>query len=484
LAVIGLVWGAFVFFPQMGTAAVPAGRAVATGPVPDADWTSVALELIKIESRQPSERPSAEKSPPVESAAAAPLLYRANPSRTGAVDASGPHGLKERWRFEIENAAMLSSPLIAGDAVFGAFTVIDPPSSYGGVFRLDVETGEERWILEYADAAKKKDFRGFFSSPALSADGGRLVIGQGLHPDSNVDLLCIDTATGALLWTLRTPVHFESSPVIDGNVVLVGAGAIEQPPDMKPRGDPAGIGNPGYVVAADLETGRELWRYAVNDPESSPIVADGVVFVGSGFNGKAVVALRTAPDEKLRELSQERLLWKTATPHPATGAVTLAGDLVLVGCGNGDYVFAAPKPEGNVIALDRRTGEIRWNAPQPDAVLGAVAVADGVAYAPIRNGDVVALQLATGKEIWRRSVTGRPIFSGPAVSGSKLYITTQDGYLAVLNIASGEILEKHYINSPTRPGEQGLSLSSPFVANGLVVVGSETGGVVCFGAAE
>jgi hypothetical protein len=40
--------------------------------------------------------------------------------------------------------------------------------------------------------------------------------------------------------------------------------------------------------------------------------------------------------------------------------------------------------------------------------------------------------------------------------------------------------EKVYLNAPERPGEQGLSISSPLVAHGRLFIGSETGGLRCY----
>jgi len=90
-----------------------------------------------------------------------------------------------------------------------------------------------------------------------------------------------------------------------------------------------------------------------------PAIQDGVVYIGSGINGSAVVALRLASDEDLKAAGQDRLLWKSETPFPATGAVSLVDELVLIGCGNGDYVYAAPNPEGAVLAFDQSSGEER-----------------------------------------------------------------------------------------------------------------------------
>ncbi|NQU20894.1 MAG: hypothetical protein HQ567_06390, partial [Candidatus Nealsonbacteria bacterium] len=43
--------------------------------------------------------------------------------------------------------------------------------------------------------------------------GKSLVIGQGLHPDYDSELVCIDTATGTVKWLIDCPLHIESSPL-------------------------------------------------------------------------------------------------------------------------------------------------------------------------------------------------------------------------------------------------------------------------------
>jgi outer membrane protein assembly factor BamB len=184
----------------------------------------------------------------------------------------------------------------------------------------------------------------------------------------------------------------------------------------------------------------------------------------------------------LEQKGLDRLIWHTPTPHPATGTITLTEDLVLIGCGNSNYVFVAENPEGFVLALDRETGNLLWEVPVPDAVLGAIAVRGDTAICPVRNGEVVALDLRrSGEILWRQRINGNsPALAGPAFTGELVYAVSQDGYLVVLDAADGSQVERHYINAPGKPGELGLSVSSPFVVGGRVYVGSETGGVRCF----
>ncbi len=464
---------------------------------PRTDWAKVALALIEQEAATksrpvttlsapaapapaPATTPTATSTQPAQVARS----FRGDVGRSGHLGGTAPRGLTPGWSYFAQdeaNAMYLSSPMVVGDAVYGASCYYNPPGSIGTIFCLDAATGKQRWLCETKKPGGA-EFKGFISSPALTADGKYLVIGQGLHTDFDSELVCLDAATGAVRWLVPTPLHIESSPCIDGDLVVAGVGAVEQGEEHRPKGDANGHGHPGFVIGVRISDGREIFRATVIDPEGSPLLLDGICYIGSGMNGSAVVALRTQSDAELKIAGLTRELWRTATPHPAVGAATLAGDVVLLGCGNGDFTFAAQKPEGLVIALDKATGSIRWQATMPDAVLGPIAVSGNKAIVPLRSGAVMAIDLsAQGKTLWQVQVNkSAPVFAGAAFTGSLVYAVSNNGYLVVLDAADGKQLEKIYICAKGKPGELGLGTSSPLVVNGRLYVGSETGGLRCF----
>lgn len=471
---------------QAGDSPFPTGARI--------DWAAQAVEWLKQEKLASLSRGATSAPAPVASAAGA-TIFGGSPLRNGYSGGGSPLGLLPAWDFpapgspaaeELGAAMFFSSPAVVDGAVYGAACLLDAFGNYGTVFCLDAAAGRPRWTSSgYKDSnGKDCQFKGFFSSPAISADGQHLVIGQGLHNDEHCDLVCISTKTGRLHWHVKTPLHIEGSPAIDGDLAVAGAGAIESGSDHKVQG------HAGLVLAVQVSTGRKLWEYQLNDPESSPVMRDGIVYIGSGFNGNAVVALRTETDEALKSKGLDRLVWRSPTPYPATGTITLADDLVLVGCGNGDYVFVDPRPQGSVLALDRRTGKPCWEVKLPDAVLGRIAVRDGKAAVPVRNGEVVMIDLnvgrgspapAAGRILWRQRISGeKAILAGPAFTGAYVYAVSQDGRLAVLDAKDGRLVEKHNLNAKGKPGEMGLAVSSPTIAGGRLYVGSETGGLRCF----
>ena len=488
LLLAGGLYALIAFWPAAEPSATGGRRTAATPAGPTGaqsvyvDWTRVAL--ARIEARQNGTATTAAPVSPAPTAPDAtstePFIFRNGPTRLGAIGEAPAQGLKVAWkqypRWTDENgvaqedseAMILSSPAVHGTRVFAGSCLIDPPDSFGVLFCVDAASGRQLWST---DKIQGKEMKGFFSSPAVTADGRFVLVGQGLHPDSNCNFICADAQTGRIVWTLQVPMHLESSPAIDGDIVYIGVGAIEDPATHKP------ISHPGFVLAVRISDGKEVWRHDVADPESSPIVKDGVVYIGSGFNGNAVVALRTGTDEELKSRGETRELWKTSTPYPITGAITALGDAIIAGGGNGDFVFRDPNPAGVVIALDRKTGAQLWKTPMPDAVLGAVA-AGPLLLCPVANGELVALKPEDGKQVWASRISGNaPVLAAPAIAGEEVFAVSQDGYLARFELKTGKQLEKIYINSAEKPGSQGLSISSPLVVNGRIIVGSETGGL-------
>ena len=154
-------------------------------------------------------------------------------------------------------------------------------------------------------------FKPFFSSPAISADGKYLVIGQGLHEDADCELLCLETATGKVRWTVEDAAAHR---IVARRSAATWSSSARARSKATSTRRPA---IPGMVVAVRISDGKELWRAQVNDPESSPAIGDdGTVYIGSGFNGNAVVALRSETDEELKARNLDRDPLADACPLP------------------------------------------------------------------------------------------------------------------------------------------------------------------------
>jgi quinohemoprotein ethanol dehydrogenase len=125
-------------------------------------------------------------------------------------------------------------------------------------------------------------------------------------------------------------------------------------------------GNWGRVYALDAATGRELWTY---DPgvdgqwgryAPSDIVNRGVVVSGGNVYVGSLDGYLHAIDAKTG-----KQVWKVDTllgrgpkdfHYIITGAPAIAGDVIVIGYGGGDFKGA----RGSVSAYDLRTGAFRW----------------------------------------------------------------------------------------------------------------------------
>ena len=463
LAAILISWG------RAGSHARKVGRV---------DWAKVAEDIIAQEklrqasggSLGPAENASA--TPTGASAVTQGVLLAGGEdfSRVHYGGGPAPGGLNPLWSFKPEATVFLGTPAIAGKRIYAAGCQADLGAYTGLLTCLDFDSGKPLW---QTTQIRNEPLRPFFSSPAVTADGKFMIIGQGLHQDRDCSLLCFDAATGQQVWAVKTPLHVESSPAILGDLVVAGAGAIEGE-------DGKAVGDPGFVLAVRISDGKLLWKQPVNDPESSPAVDEsGMVFIGSGCNGNAVVALRSESDEQLQTKKLDRVAWRTVVAQPMLGPITLAGRMVIAAGGNGDMVHSGRNPQGLVVALDKQTGRSLWQTTLDDAVLGAVASRDGVLFCPVRNGDVVALAASDGHVLWRARVSGNaPVLAGCAVAKDRAYAVSNDGYLAAISVGDGKVLEKFYLNEQGQPGT-GLSISSPQIMGNRIIIGTETGGLRC-----
>jgi serine/threonine-protein kinase len=210
------------------------------------------------------------------------------------------------------------------------------------------------------------------------------------------------------------------------------------------------IGSGADVYALDAATGQRRWSYTTAGVvDTSPVLADGIVYVGSA-DGGGVYALDAATG---------RLRWFYSQSGAYDNSPAVAGGTVYVDSG------------GNVYALDAATGQLRWSYTTGGAG-NSLAVAVGTVYAG-SGGDVYALDAATGRLRWSYPAAGG-VDSGPAVDGSTVYLGSTGGSVDALDAATGRLRWSY----PARGGVD----SGPAVADGTVYVGSTAGKVYALNA--
>jgi outer membrane protein assembly factor BamB len=154
-----------------------------------------------------------------------------------------------------------------------------------------------------------------------------------------------------------------------------------------------------------------LWSYVAGG-QSSPAVANGAVFIGSG---NSVYAL---------DATSGTLQWSYATGSTIESSPAVANGSVYIG-----------SDDGNLYSLNASTGALQWSyAAGSNAYYCSPAVANGVVYGGAYNSSVYALDASTGALLWSNDALTE---ASPTVANGVLYVGTGFGEYEAFNLPQG-----------------------------------------------
>lgn len=355
----------------------------------------------------------------------------------GRIASTGGHQVEfagKVWDFlakdggQVVSGLFVSSALVEDDRVYIASA--HPTLKFGNLYCLDRQTGKELWKFD-----DDGEFKQAYSSPCVA--DGRLFIGEGWHDDKKCKLYCLDlknvdekTKTPKKLWAFETNSQTESSPAAADGKVYFGAG------------------NDGFFCC-DAATGKKLWQFPPKPGPrllrfgAAPVVADKKVFVGTGVDRLAQgdqgeTALFCLDADTGKEL------WRVAVDYPCWGAGVVWDGHVYFGIGNGDIFTDADKPGGALLCMDSKTGKQIWRVNVGNGVLERPAVDQDHVYFSCRDGHCYCLARADGKEKWRTPLDS-PVFASPALAAcsgcgktSSVYAVATGGTVACLDPNTGK----------------------------------------------
>lgn len=142
---------------------------------------------------------------------------------------------------------------------------------------------------------------------------------------------------------------------------------------------------------------------------------------------------------------------------------------------------------------------VQWKFRTKGRVISSPAVADSTVYVGSTDGGLYAIDRSSGTQRWRFATEG-PIASSPAVANGLVFILSADGKCYAVDASTGQQRWAFVTKGERRftaPGIHGaiprtermpdpfdVFLSSPTVANGLVIFGSGDQHVYAVGAAD
>jgi outer membrane protein assembly factor BamB len=294
------------------------------------------------------------------------------------------------------------APVRARPIVHGE--VVFAASDDGNLYALDARTGAERWKSEIGKAIERADFgapefRYDHQAPAPTVAGDTVFAAS-----TGGQLVALDLATGKERWRFRAADISTSTPAVRGETVFFAS-------------------FDGHAYAVDARTGELRWKHDFGaEVPTSPAPCDDLVLFGS--RSYDLVALR-ADDGAPAWSYYFWFSWAESSP-------TVRDRIAYAGSSDGQLL----------VALDAKTGKEKWRfdtggsawgqpAVTADAVfLGAVGVAE---YMIDHEGAFFAVERATGEPRWRFPAERRAgervwgFASSPAVGDGRVYVGSLDG---------------------------------------------------------
>lgn len=204
------------------------------------------------------------------------------------------------------------------------------------------------------------------------------------------------------------------------------------------------VAEPGTLEAPDVatQTIEPIWKFRCEDEvRSSPVVADGILYVGCYDNNLYALDARTG-----------QFHWKYATEGGIAATPCVWKDRVLFG-----------SEDRILYAVSARTGRILWTCPTEGRVRSSARVELEHAFFGSDDQRLYAVNANSGQVVWRFEALDA-VRSSPAVGDEVVYVGSEDAHMYAVDLQSGRQRWKFRAN-------RGI-ISSPALHNGLVVFGS------------
>ncbi|MCE2401550.1 PQQ-binding-like beta-propeller repeat protein [Candidatus Poribacteria bacterium] len=288
-----------------------------------------------------------------------------------------------------ETASFASnSPITDGEHIYAYF-------GSRGLYCLDM-AGNLKWEKDIGKMQKRNTF-GEGSCPIIH--GNTIVILQDHEGPSFITAL--DKRTGDELWKMdRDERTTWTSPIV---VEHGGKAQVIVTATNRSR-------------SYDLETGEVLWECGgmTGNVIPTPVAADGLVYLISGFRGAALQAVNIANAVGDITGSTEAIAWEYNEDTPYVPSPLLHGNILYFLKGN-DIISAVDKISGELLYGPIRIGGVRG------IYASIVGAADRV-YVVSRNGTVAVVQHGPKFEILAQNYLEDSFNASPAIVGSELYL--------------------------------------------------------------
>jgi outer membrane protein assembly factor BamB len=345
------------------------------------------------------------------------------------------------WKVPVPGSGW-SSPVVANGKVWMTAAMQVGKSSQVSLRALafDAESGKELVNAEmFRREATVINIKNSRTSPTPILDGDRVYVHFGA--DGTAAL----SSSGELLW--KTQFRYDSehgnggSPILFGDLLILNCDGFDQAfvvaldtrtgkvrwktsrrqPWSQAYSTPLAmrVADQDQVVSAgafratayDPLSGKEIWRVNYEDGFSNvarPVYGQGLVFISTGFNEPALIAVR--PDGK-GDITRTNVAWTLERGAPLTPSPLVVDDVL--------YVVS---DIGIATALDAKTGKPHWQQRLGGNYSASPVFADGRIYFQSEEGLTTVIAPGTAFTLLARNELDGATLASLAVSGGSIYI--------------------------------------------------------------
>jgi len=283
-----------------------------------------------------------------------------------------PSELKQEWKVTVGFGD--ATPVLVGKNIY----LNTRQGDQEVILCLDAATGKELWKNQYPSNA--------VTGPAISHPGPRstpvVANGKVVTFGASAILSCLDARTGKVVWKRENPTNAVPqfftgmSPLIVDNLCIAHVGTNDN----------------GEVLALDLNTGNEKWKWAGDGPAyASPSVMT--------IDGKKNLIIQTEKNLMALNLSDGKLLWQLATPvqqrfYNCVSPYIDGQTIYLTGQGTGMKAIKIEKAGNEYVTKElwsNATVGAKWNTP---------VLKDGFLYGFTDQKRIYCLNASTGQTAW------------------------------------------------------------------------------------
>lgn len=306
------------------------------------------------------------------------------------------------------------TPALDGDSIYAV--------DYEGlVVSLDSKTGKKHWSRKVNKS--QQGLWTWLKSFVVAGDPNRQIVG-GIAAENGLllvatyagEVMALSKETGDELWRKQLPGEVVSAPRTNGSVVA--AQTVN-----------------GKLFALDAKTGEQLWFYDNPPPiltlrgTPSPIVTDTAIY--SGFSNGRMMAFNPA---------NGLILWEQRVASPKGRSelermVDIHSSPLIK-----DGVIYVGTYQGRISALARGTGKPLWG--QDGSTSENVALAGDKLFVAQADGKLIAYNATTGEVLWSNDKMLRRLLNGPQAFGDYVAVVDFKGYMHVVNQSDGEFVAR------------------------------------------